>query len=189
MNVPSSLRPDPFPCAYLYSPEQDFESPSNDECSNAVLIDSVPAVIQGDTTGALSGASYTKGYSTYSVARAVWYKFIGHGKIIQLSLRDADFDVRLVVYKGGNCTSFELADNLLLEEKDTKATWAGDDGVEYIVMVGGETIGDIGPFNLNIEVSTGVFHSMSPTTLRFALSLIHAFAVLCLSNQRNLSAL
>ena len=114
--------------------------PSNDECSGAIST-SCNTTFNGSTQNATqtgdSPSCYTSSFETWT-APGVWYKVIGNGQNVTLSLcTGTSFDTKLFVYTGtcGSLTCLTYNDDFCSTQ--SQVTFATTDQTEYYVMVTG----------------------------------------------------
>ncbi|MFK7968904.1 MAG: dockerin type I repeat-containing protein [Bacteroidia bacterium] len=128
---------------------------NNDECIDAIAV-TCGDVVSGNTassnTDGLAFSCNSIGYDGFS--GGVWYKITGAGGPITASLCGSDFDTKIHVYSG-NCALGGL--NCITGNDDvcglqSEATWLGDNGTEYLILVSGFD-DERGDFEIEISCS------------------------------------
>lgn len=135
--------------------------PSNDQCSGAISA-SCNTTFNGSTQYATqtgdSPSCYNGGSETWT-APGVWYKVIGNGQNVTLSLcTGTSFDTKLFVYTGtcGALTCLTYSDDFCSTQSEV--TFATTDLTEYYVMVTGYG-SNKGTFQLSVT------YTSSPPTI------------------------
>ena len=138
---------------------------ANDDCVDAVVIDSVPFQAQGDVTQATSDfatpadtfRNLTCGISTEAIG--VWYRInAGSNVFLQATVQDVQTETKFTtaLFRGTTCDDMQcmLAREYQLENQRTNPTltWFAEDDVSYFLHVAGINANEVGAFQLNVVV-------------------------------------
>jgi hypothetical protein len=130
--------------------------PSNDRCTNATAIGSLPFSTTADISGARNVGVGSSASSCYGIApsvRGVWYELDGDGSCVNVALL-SNFPAGVAVYAGASgcedLTCAFLSENI--QFGDSNYTFSTEAGQKYYILVGGND-NDVGFFSLGVSVS------------------------------------
>jgi hypothetical protein len=137
---------------------QESNCTSNDQCSTAVSIESLPYIDSSSTEFAT--AEDQADISSYGCVqlnrdqRLNWYKYTGAGKCVKLSVYAA-FSPYMAVLDGDDCQSL----NCKVEQiySNTEMSFLAELDKVYWILVGGAGSYDIGAYSMVLKVSTPVY--------------------------------
>ena len=118
--------------------------PVNDDCTNAITL-TCGDVATENTTYALSDAAtgYCSAGTGSTPGIGVWYKFVGTGEDVQVSLCGSDFDTKLHLYEatGGTCGTLTCLDSnddgSLCSANQSALTFTSTIGATYYILANG----------------------------------------------------
>lgn len=127
----------------------------NDNCAGAITV-SCNSTVTGSTIGATSDAALgscstgTGGTPT----NGVWYKLVGDGSLVTVSLCGSAYDTKLHVYTGtcGSLTCVTSNDDFC--GLQSQVTFVATAGVDYFIVVNGY-LSATGAFSMNITCVCG----------------------------------
>jgi hypothetical protein len=129
---------------------KDFPIPTNDDCTGATLINSLPFIVEGTTEGALP--DFEIDLCTFSSAtNGVWYEYVGDGGEVELVIASNITRLMTVRIYSGDCTSgiCELATSFWAE---LTHAWIAKTGFTYQILIS-EPVFAIGfPFSIKLSV-------------------------------------
>jgi hypothetical protein len=126
--------------------------PANDECPNASVISSLPAVVIGSTT--LAGLDVGPSACISDAKPGVWYSFTGTGGSIMVALCNSSYDTQVAVFEGNDCGSLTcVGKNNNNCTPQSRMTFPSQSGTVYWVLVYGRLDG-FGDYEMSIESVT-----------------------------------
>ena len=147
----------------------------NDECSNAVRIQTLPFKTTGDTTDAT--ADFPNPTDTFRnltcgigvEGRGIWFEYVGDNRFVEATVSASSssspdsWNIKTALFQIYNGDSECHADDLqcmtssqyakLSERTSTPVSqWYANSGIKYLLHVSGVTDDDVGPFEINMKV-------------------------------------
>jgi M6 family metalloprotease-like protein len=132
----------------------------NDDCADAISLDTAGTVVDGSTRGAKPDTSVTDGGACGIESAGVWYKVTGTGSGLQATtcLPGTDHPTTIHVFSGDceslSCISVEGGNSAVCPDASVAGSsatvnWVAEDGVEYLILVGSRS-GETGGFQLKV---------------------------------------
>lgn len=87
-------------------------------------------------------------------SQGVWYRYVGEGFDVQLSLSSSDFATVVRVYSGDCDATFCIQKNGPYSTYGSSLIWSAEAGEPYMILISGENLGDTGAFSLELVVSS-----------------------------------
>ncbi|QCX39779.1 T9SS type A sorting domain-containing protein [Aureibaculum algae] len=132
--------------------------PTNDDCSNALSIGSLPHNVNYDATSATNNAGFITATGCIAMNDGVWYKIIGDGGIISITADPDSWNLAIAIYTG-TCGTFSCVDDsnggaIGVTEGVTFSSTLGTTYYINIAYPSGTVNGSEGTFDLAITSST-----------------------------------
>jgi len=113
--------------------------PSNDDCSNATLITSVPFNENLDATNATNnnGGLDVCGSPAWGMNDGVWYTLTGNGGDVNFQVTPTGWNCQVDVYSGscGNFTCIMGVNDGITDEME-QGTFYAEQGIQYFINIG-----------------------------------------------------
>lgn len=124
--------------------------PPNDACANSILV-ACGSTTTGSTVGSTADAVGSCGGFTLNTAGGVWYRVVGNGGMITVSLCGSGYDTKLGVFTGtcGALTCVTGDDDTCDPGLQSVVTFSSTAGTTYLILVTGFST-NTGSFTMNV---------------------------------------
>ena len=139
---------------------QDYDVPTNNDCSTPTVIDSLPYQAGASSVGALTDFDFdTCGVA--ASANGVWYSFVGDGRDVGLTVSGMGSIRPVVRIFSGSCPTPACLDKVGPSSSVVSYDWTAEKGVTYRFLIT-ESAFSVGfTFTVELAVSTCVVHGAS----------------------------
>ncbi|MFM9950682.1 MAG: T9SS type A sorting domain-containing protein [Saprospiraceae bacterium] len=125
--------------------------PPNDDCSNSILV-ACGSTTTGSTVGAAADAVGSCGGTALNTAGGVWYRVVGNGGMVTVSLCGSSYDTKVGVFSGTCGALVCVAGNddfCGTSGLQSQVTFSSAAGTTYLILVTGFS-SNTGSFTMNV---------------------------------------
>ena len=124
--------------------------PANDACDNAEEITAIPFSVNTDASGATNNAGFINPAGCGSMNDGVWYKIVGDGNQINVTVIPTGWDVEIGVYTGSCGT-------LVCEASVNTGISGTAEGLNFVTTLGTDYFINIGNASDAVDEPEGIF--------------------------------